>query len=167
MRTLFLATLVAAAIAVPLTASADAGGVGLGVAAGADISKSHNIDTNAQFSWSFFVDIPLMPTFYITPQTAIYELKLGPGIDKKALTDVDLNFKFLVPLGFATLGAGLTAGLTTGLGDYLGHYGALAYFSLNLVANLDAFAMVQYKRLQYGGQNIDNIHGYLGGMWKF
>ncbi|MBI5510096.1 MAG: hypothetical protein HY903_15165 [Deltaproteobacteria bacterium] len=154
-----------ALLALPIDASANASGVGLGVAAGADIQHGKVQKNKANFAWGFFVDIPVAANFYITPQTTVYEMKRST--DKEALTDVDLNFKFLVPLGFATLGAGLTAGLTTGLGDYLGHYGALGYFALNLVSNLDAFAMVQFKRLAYGGDNIDNYHGYLGGIWRF
>jgi hypothetical protein len=174
MRVLTLAVVMATMLAItPTVASASPTGVGLGVAAGADVSKQGNVDTKTNFSWSFFVDIPLLQTFYITPQTSLYELQLSDATSAKvAVTDVDLNFKFLVPLGFATLGAGLTAGLTTGLGEhYKGHYGALGIFSLNLVANLDAFAMVQWKRVSASKtdafDDIDNIHGYVGGMWKF
>ncbi len=72
-------------------------GVGLGVAAGVDVNNAEHIDTNATFSWGFFVDIPLLETFYITPAAMIYELDIGR--DKKPVTDVDLNFKFIVPLG--------------------------------------------------------------------
>ena len=168
MRILTLTALVVAVLVIaPVHASANATGVGLGVAAGADIAKNGNVNTKTNFSWGFFVDIPLLSTFYITPQTSLYQLQLVDGGNKASVTDVDLNFKFLVPAGFVTLGAGLTAGLTTGLGDYQGHYGALGYFSLNLVANLDAFVMVQWKRLTIHKENVDNIHGYVGGMWKF
>ena len=78
----------------------------------------------------------------------------------------------MVPLGFGSLGAGLTAGLTAGLGEhYKGHYGALGYLSFNLVSNLDAFVMVQYKRLSASKSDpfddVDNIHAYAGGIWKF
>jgi hypothetical protein len=147
-------------------ARADAQGVGLGVAAGVDLYNEEKIDTSTSFSWGFFVDIPLLDTFFITPSTTIYELDLG-NEEKIAITDVDLNFKFIVPLGRLRLGAGVLAGLTTGLGDYLGHFGLLGYGSLALVENLDLFVMVQYKRLQFGDANIDNYHGFGGVMFRF
>jgi hypothetical protein len=153
-------------------ALADARGVGLGVAAGVDIQRGEGLGgedgvaTDQSLSWGFFVDIPLLETFFITPAAMIYELDAGDG-DKAALTDVDINFKFIVPLGRIRAGGGVTAGLTTGLGDYLGHYGLLGYFSFNLVANLDAFAMVHWKRLAFGSDQYDNIHGYIGGMFTF
>ncbi|MEE8409372.1 MAG: hypothetical protein V3T05_07190 [Myxococcota bacterium] len=149
----------------------DAKGVGLGVAVGFDYQRGVGIDgsvdvgTNQSFAWGFFVDIPLLETFYITPAAMLYEIDLGDG--KQAVTDVDINFKFIVPLGRARVGAGFIAGLTTGLGDYLGHYGGLGFFSFKLVSNLDAFAMVQFKRLAHGSVNYDNIHGYLGAMFIF
>jgi hypothetical protein len=182
MRILTLAALVAfTTVGVPNHASASANGVGLGIAVGTDVARSkyNAIDvpgttkqvTKATLSWGFFVDIPVAMNFYITPQTSIYELKLGDA-GKFAVTDVDLNFKFLVPLGFGSLGAGLTAGLTAGLGEkYKGHYGALGILTINMVSNLDAFVLVQYKRLSASKSDpfddIDNIHAYAGAMWKF
>ncbi len=145
-------------------------GVGLGVAAGIDYSdyqKSAGArsEWSPAFAWSFFVDIPLLETFYITPQTALYTLDLDG--QTRSVTDVDLNFKFIVPLSAFRLGAGLTAGLTSGLGDYRGHYGALGYFGFALVANLEGFVMVQYKRLSFDDQDVDKIHGYAGAMFRF
>ncbi len=146
-------------------ALADARGVGLGVAAGVDMYKHQSIDLKTSFSWGFFVDIPLLNTFYITPAAMVYEL--GEGDAKVAATDIDLNFKFIVPLHPLSIGAGVTAGLTTGLGDYYGHYGVLGYLGWNLVANLDVFAMVQYKRLTARSLDYNNIHAYGGGMFRF
>jgi len=153
------------------TAWADAHGVGLGVAAGMDYyaakaSASSKSLNSASLSWGFFVDIPLLSTFYISPAAMLYQLDMNDGKGKQAVTDVDLNFKFIVPLGDLKLGAGVTAGVTSGLTDYKGHWGALGYLSYNLVSNLEAFAMVQYKEL-FSDRAIHNIHGYLGGMFRF
>ena len=149
------------------SASANARGVGLGVAAGVDLYDHQEIDMKTSFSWGFFVDIPLLDTFYITPAAMVYELELPGSDDKVAATDIDMNFKFVVPLHPLSLGFGVTAGLTTGLGDYYGHYGALGYLGWNIVANLDLFAMVQYKRLTAYSEDYNNIHAYGGVMFRF
>jgi len=169
MRKVLFASLVSLAVVVTAqTAKASAYNVGLGVAAGADLQRGEIPEKTTKPSWGFFVDIPLMQTFYITPQTTIYEVDGGiDGKTKTTITDIDLNFKFLVPIDALTLGAGISAGVTTGFGDYQGHYGLLGYVGFNVVANLDAFAMLQFKRVDNDDQRIDNYHGFVGGMWKF
>jgi hypothetical protein len=152
-------------------AFANAKNVGLGVAVGGAYSPStvKNGDTErdvgAGFAWGFFVDIPLLDTFYISPASMLYTFDLGNGAEP--VTDVDLNFKFIVPIGDLHVGAGVTAGLTSAAAEYRGHYGALGYLSYNLVANLDAFLLAQYKRFEVRGEPIDDLHGYIGGMFRF
>ena len=148
---------------------ANAKGVGLGVAAGAawsgtDLEGFDNRDATG-LSWGFFVDIPLLDTFYISPATTIYELDLGKG--KKPVTDIDLNFKFIVPLHAIKVGAGVTAGLTVAEETYSTHMGGLGYLSYNAVQNLDLFAMAQYKRLIREGQEVDDMHLFVGTMFRF
>lgn len=163
------------ALSFPRGADAAASGVGLGVAGGVAYSATE-IDAaavreavGARPAWGFFVDIPLLPTFYITPATMLYDFDdLDGDGDREAVTDVDLNFKFIVPIGDLRLGAGLTAGLTVGVEDgYTPHYGLLGYASMNLVANLDAFALVQYKKLLRDAGEVDDVHAFLGGMFHF
>ena len=164
--------LIIASLAAGGDAYAHARGVGLGVAAGVNIADANidSVDTNTSFAWGFFVDIPLLDTFYITPAATLYELETGNGEETVAITDIDLNFKFIVPIGFLSLGAGVTAGLTTGLGDYQPHYGALAYVGYNVVANLDLFATAHYKRLTTSSDTIpdyNNVHVFGGTMFRF
>jgi hypothetical protein len=161
-------------VAAPRGAHANASGVGLGVAAGLAYSNSEiNVQgakqaVGGRFAWGFFVDIPLLPTFYITPAAMLYDLKDVNNHTLKA-TDIDLNFKFIVPIGDLHLGAGLTGGLTSGVeASYAPHYGLLGVISYTLVANLDAFAMVQYKKMvRDSGGNISDIHAFGGGMFRF
>lgn len=149
-------------------AKADAKGVGLGVGAGVNVYGAEDVDTDAQPSWGFFVDIPLLDTFYITPSTMIYQLDVG---EKISVTDVDLNFKFIVPVAMLRFGLGFSAGITTGIGDYRGHYGGLGYLGWNMVSNLDAFVLAQFKRFnaETGGedQNFNNTHLTGGVMFRF
>ena len=151
------------------TAHAGAKGVGLGVAAGAawsgtELEGFDDRDATG-LSWGFFVDIPLLNTFYISPAATIYELDLGKG--KKPVTDIDLNFKFIVPLYPLKIGAGVTAGITVAEEAYNSHMGLLGYVSYNLVQNLDVFAMTQYKRLIREGQEVDDMHMFAGTMFRF
>ncbi len=171
------------AVAMPQAAHADfAKKVGLGIAAGAAYSPTevrtinrtavagHRVGTG--FAWGFFVDIPLLETFYITPQTTLYEQDVNSDGRQEQLTDVDLNFKFIVPVGGVRFGAGVTGGLTTGAdllnGKSAMHYGVIGFGSMNLVSNLDAFVMVQYKKLTRSETtSIDGYHGFAGGMYHF
>jgi hypothetical protein len=172
-------------------AHASAYDVGLGVAGGlayspTEVQKSaSNIlkPIGNSFAWGFFVDIPLLATFYISPAAMLYELDLGDGA--KPVTDIDLNFKFIVPAGPLHLGAGLTAGLTAGAAryttttasgvttstnetSYSSHVGFLGYLSYNLLANIDAFVLMQYKKiLRDTPPNVTDLHGYLGAMFRF
>lgn len=159
------------------TAAAYAGReVGLGVAAGVAYSPTttrpsianvqNSIHAGQSFAWGFFVDIPILETFYISPAAMLYEYNLGLG--KVPITDVDVNFKFIVPVGIVRLGAGLTFGLTAASNQYGVHFGGLGYLGVNVVSNVDVFAMVQYKKLvRDPGPNIDDIHGFVGGMFHF
>jgi hypothetical protein len=146
-------------------------GVGLGVAGGLAYSPSkvEGERVGSSFAWGFFVDIPLLDTFYISPAAMLYELDVGNG--KLPVTDIDLNFKFIVPIGDLHVGAGVTAGVTAGVpnddGNYAGHFGLLGYLSYNLIANLDIFVLAQWKQLQRSGGKVDDIHGYAGGMFRF
>lgn len=158
-------------IATPRAAYAGGENVGLGVAAGVAYSPTHVLKNNLfepvgnSFSWGFFVDIPLTETFYITPAAMLYQLDLGLGA--KPVTDIDLNFKFMVPLGPIRLSPGITVGLTSAEQKDFLHLGALAYVGLNLVSNVDAFILAQYKRVFRGEKNLDDLHGYGGLMFRF
>lgn len=172
MRTLIVASCLSALLLVahPEEAEAGAQGVGLGVAAGLDYSRFDNFrsgerDSGTSLGWGFFVDIPLLQTFYIAPAAMLYTMDFGGGT--ASVTDIDMNFKFIVPIGGLSLGAGVTAGLTTGLGEYRGHYGALGYLGMNLVSNLDLFAMAQFKRFDYMGTEVEKVHVFGGGMFRF
>lgn len=174
-RSLAFCSLVALAAATGLGSTAhaqkSARGVGLGVAAGLAYSPTNQggladadpIGTGV--AWGFFVDIPVLDTFYISPAAILYERDLGRG--RKPVTDIDLAFKFIVPAGPVKIGAGLLTGVSTIEEDYAAHWGFLLYTSVNLVANLDAFVLAEYKRMMREGQtNIDDIHGYAGFMFR-
>lgn len=153
-------------------AHAHATNVGLGVAAGLNYSwtklKQGDVerDVGTGFAWGFFVDIPLLDTFYISPAAILYEADLGTG--RNPVTDIDLNFKFIVPIRPLRLGAGATVGISNAEGDYQGHYGVLALVSVDVVANLEAFILAQYKRLlRDEAKDTDNLHGFVGAMFRF
>ena len=174
MKKLYITILTMAmmAIAAPQSAFAGAKGVGMGVAGGLawsgdEIENSVGISekVGSGYSWGFFVDIPLLETFYISPATTIYELNLGN--EKKPATDIDLNFKFMIPLNRLDIGIGFTAGMTIAEQQYMGHWGALAYLGYNLVSNIDVFFMSQYKQLVRTGKEVNKLHNFAGLMFRF
>jgi hypothetical protein len=147
--------------------------VGLGVAAGlsfspTEVQSARSVEATRVgegFTWGFFVDIPLLETFYLSPAAMLYELDLGNG--RKPVTDIDLNFKFIVPLSAARIGTGFNIGLTNSEQEYQAHVGALGYFAWNFLSNLDVFVLVTYKRLfRDPGPDIDNLHTHAGVMFR-
>ena len=103
--------------AVPVFAQPDRSSVGLGVSVGAawpQASSDHvsvgslpEIDDWAtSFNWGFYVDIPIIWTFHITPSAELY--KFG---DENA-TDIALAFKFIIPVWKLDLYVGCVPGLT-------------------------------------------------------
>ena len=140
--------------------------VGLGVAIGGTYSPSEldQIDVGSSFGWGFFVDIPLLDTFVISPAAMLRESNLGNG--KRPLTDIDLNFKFIVPIGSMKLGAGVLGGITSA-DEFYGHYGALGYWSFKVASNLDLFVLGQYKQTIHEKDRVDDLHLYVGSMFQF
>ena len=105
-----------------------------------------------------------MDTFVISPAAMLRESNFGDG--KRPVTDIDINFKFIIPMGKMKLGAGVLAGITSAEELY-GHYGALGYWSIKLVSNLDVFLLGQYKQTLHEADQIDDLHVYAGGMFRF
>ena len=156
-------------------------GVGLGMAVGATWSPSkikirqdanslvgnsnagETIRLGNASSLAVFVDIPLGGTFHLMPATVLRTNDLGHG--DTPITDLDLNFKFIVPFGFWYLGIGAITGVTAS-DEFSGHWGLFSEVSYNVIANLDVFAMAQYKKLWRGLESIDDLHAYLGLMFR-
>jgi len=154
-----------------LTTSATAFGhankVGLGVALGGTYSPTEleQAEIGSSFGLGFFVDIPLLETFYISPSTTLRRANLGKGEDPA--TDIDINFKFIVPMGKLSLGAGVLGGITAA-DTFYGHYGALGYLSFQALSNLEIFLLTQYKQMMHdSGQPVNDIHAYAGTMFRF
>ncbi len=148
-----------------------ASGVGLGVAIGADIPSSAR-DFKVSPDWGFFVDIPLLESFHITPSTMLYTLRPsnsavnGPG---SQATDVSLNFKFNIPVNRVDIFAGVTVGITS-TESLDPHMGLLAGATYHFLPNLGLFAQVNYKYLFRSddvGGNVHNVQIYAGPMFRF
>jgi len=141
--------------------------VGLGVALGGAYSPTEiqEVQIGSSFGLAFFVDIPLLETFYISPSTTLRTANLGEG--KDPATDIDLNFKFIVPLGKLSVGAGVLGGITAA-DSFYGHYGALGHLSFNPVSNLEVFVLGQFKQLMHEtGKPVNDLHLYAGTMFRF
>ena len=139
--------------------------VSLGISAGAAV-PSGTIGTlpengTVSLNWGFYVDIPLIYTFHITPSSELY--KLGG----ENATDMSLAFKFIVPLGRWRLYAGFVPGLTAVSTVTSPHVGVSGGFSLDLVSNIDLFAQLTYKVLFYEEARMSVAHPNLGLLFTF
>ncbi len=167
-RTLFaglVAFLFAVLACAPIAAQSQ-NPVGLGISLGlADATGSTpnipNTSGSLSFNWGFYVDIPLLYTFHITPSAELYKLQ-----DQNA-TDIDLAFKFIVPLSGFAIYAGVVPGLTAVTAVLDPHIGALAGVTFQLVSNLDLFFQGKYNVVFDGGQNLQVIHANAGILFKF
>jgi hypothetical protein len=113
------------------------------------------------FSWGYYVNIPLISSFHIAPSTHLY--KLGG----ENATDIDLAFKFMVPLNRFELYGGFVPGLTTTGETTAPHVGALAGTSFRFVSNLDGFIEGTYSFLFSGNQNLRLFRLGAGLLFRF
>lgn len=142
--------------------------VGLGVSLGVafpegtlDRDKVDLDDWDAAFNWGFYVNIPLIYTFHLTPSAELY--KIG---DQNA-TDISLAFKFIVNVWKLDLFVGVVPGLTTVADITAPNVGGLAGLSFNLFANLDFFLQAKYKIMFHGDRNARTLHGHAGILFTF
>ena len=165
-RSLLALSFVFATLACAPLAAQSQNPVGLGISLGlADASGSTRNITNPggslSFNWGFYVDIPLLYTFHITPSSELYM------IQNQNTTDVDLAFKFFVPMSGFALYVGLVPGLTALTTILDPHIGVLAGGTFQLVSNLEFFIQGKYNVVFDSGQNMQIIHANAGILFKF
>lgn len=165
-RTALAIAAFAAAMAFPLAAGASGDSVGLGLSLGAALPQGStpnipSIDWQPSFDWGFYVNIPLIATFHLTPSAELYKLA-----DQNA-TDMAIAFKFIVPLSRLDLYAGFVPGLTAVSDVTAFHVGALAGCSFRLISNLDLFTQVKYVFLFEGGERIRGLRINAGVLFRF
>jgi hypothetical protein len=139
--------------------------VGLGVAAGIAIPTKGELSIDPAFAWGFYTDIPLISSFHVTPSTTIYRIDPSTGAGT-SVTDISLNFKFMVPLGPLEVFAGLTGGVTSAQ-DLQPHVGGLIGGALNLISNLDVFLQGNYRLAIADGGNVGTWHIFAGPLIRF
>ncbi len=166
MLPLFVLIVLALSSAVPLSADPSATSVGLGFSFGAAFPQGSttnipNTEGQPSFNWGFYVNIPLISTFHITPSSELYKF------DTQNATDVDLAFKFIVPLGDFDVFAGLSPGLTTVADVLAPHVGLLGGAAFRLISNLDAFVQAKYNVLFEGSRNMGVFHLNAGILFAF
>jgi hypothetical protein len=171
-RILAIAVVLSLALCVPAWAEPDRSSVGLGVSVGAafpegstDKIKPSNWD--GSFDWGFYVNIPLIYTFHLTPSAELYKIRMVEGAPEVNATDVALAFKFIVPAMIMDLYFGIVPGLTT-VGDLTNfHIGGEVGAAFNLFSNLDLFVQVKYKILIQGDKNLRMLHTNAGILYHF
>lgn len=165
-KTLIVLVILALSSAVSLSADPSATSVGLGFSFGAAFPRGSTADIPSadgqpSFNWGFYVNIPLISTFHITPSSELYKF------NTQNATDVDLAFKFIVPLGDFDIYAGLSPGLTTVADVLAPHVGLLGGAAFRLISNLDAFVQAKYNILFEGSRNMGVFHLNAGILFAF
>jgi hypothetical protein len=153
-------------------AQADPGSVGLGVGIGAALPSGTGPSNlaggirSANFGWGFYVNIPLISTFHITPHAEIYDVN-----SKVTAADMGLEFKFVVPTPFIRPYVGVDIGDTTLAGSQHINAGGVVGATIHLVANLDAFLEGRYSVMivlnSETGGNIYTAHVLAGILFRF
>jgi hypothetical protein len=163
-QTLIALVILALSAALPLSAEPSTTSVGLGFSFGAAFPQGSTTNipaAGASFDWGFYVNIPLISTFDITPSSELY--KFG----SQNATDVDVAFKFIVPLGDFNIFAGVSPGLTTVADVLAPHLGLLGGATYRLISNLDAFVQAKYNLLFEGSRNMGVFHINVGILFEF
>ena len=132
---------------------------------------------NITESWGFFVDIPIISTFYVTPQANIYRLVRSDKIttsdgklkyDITGITDLSMNFKFVVPIDYWRVFFAATLGMSNGKfkpdSVILPHFGGLFGFGYRAFPNIDLFLQSQYKVLVSTGEGNPQFINLVGGV---
>lgn len=149
----------------PALAQSSSGSVGLGVAAGLAFPGGGTpgiaSDGQPSFDWGFYVNIPLISTFHLTPSAELY--RFG---DQNA-TDICLAFKFMIPLSRFDLYLGVTPGLTATGAVTAGNVGLLAGGAFWLAGNLDLFVQARYQWVFEGGGSLGVLHLNAGVLFVF
>jgi len=131
--------------------------VALGVSLGPTFPLSGSGQTIANngtisFNWGFYVNIPLVYAFDLMPSAELYRF------ESMQATDIDLAFKFLVPIGSGSVYVGFVPGLTAVSETLAPHVGGLAGVSYRIISNLSGFVQGKYNVLFDGSSNIKVIH---------
>jgi hypothetical protein len=164
------ALLVCLLLALPAAATPHRGSVGLGVAVGVafphgSTDRIQSNDWDGSFNWGFYVNIPLIWTFHLTPSAELYRLNVA-GAYAHA-TDISLAFKFIIPLSILDIYLGFVPGLTAA-GDVTDfNVGGLVGVSFNIISNIDLFIQAKYKFIIESSTNMRVLHLNGGVLFNF
>jgi hypothetical protein len=165
MLVLFIMIVMLVAVS-PLSSQASGGSVGLGISVGTtfpqgDTADIPSTDWKTSLNWGFYVNIPLIYTFHLTPSSELYKFE-----DQNA-TDMSIAFKFIVPLSRFDLYVGFVPGLTAVTDVTAPHVGVLAGGNFPLISNLDIFVQGKYKFVFQGDDNLKVLHANVGLLFNF
>ena len=140
-------------------------GIGLATPFGKVITAEGLQKLAPNFDWGFYVDIPLVYGFHLTPHADLYNIN-----GKLTATDIGLSFKFIIEIPKFRPYLGLDVGDTNIVSSQQFNVGGLAGLAINLVANLDAFVEARYVEVIRDatvGGNVGTLHAFAGLLIRF
>ena len=120
-------------------------------------SRTSSNDDEGSHNFGFFVDLPLVSTFYISPGAELYK------VGRSNYTDLVISFKFMVPLRGIKLFGALVPGITNAGSDRYGHLGLAAGIEVKIVSNIAFFGQFKYKETLSSGNGLRAFH-FNGGL---
>jgi len=149
-------------------------GVSLGLLGGVNwqINDGDRTLSDLSEAYGFFVDIPIISTFYIAPEALIYRINFIKGSQPdgeygRGITELTLNFKFILPLGAHRFSLGMRGGAVVGAqaaNDFpmSGHFGAMAGYDFNFLKNLGFVTRVIYDFVPIKQGNLHKLFALIG-----
>jgi len=136
------------------------------LAASFGASFPHGVEAwDPAFAWGFYVDLPLISHFYVTPSAVLYQLDPQARSGVRA-ADVSMSFKFGLPIDAFELYGALTTGLTSA-DEVDVHFGGLGGATFRLLDNLDVFVQVSYRVILADLGNVRDLKASVGPAFRF
>ncbi len=120
-------------------------------------SRNSSNDDDGSHNFGFFVDLPLVYTFHISPGAELYK------VGRSNYTDLVISFKFMIPLKGITFFGALVPGITNSGSDRYGHLGLAAGIELKIISNIAFFGQFKYKETLSSGSGLRAFH-FNGGL---
>lgn len=182
MKRLLLLVLICSTIFAASAADAKAGAAenSLGMMLGVNMPFKGGRDYHqVSEAYGFYVDLLVYKTFFITPEAIIYRLNAegdGDGSYGRGITDIDIAFKFIIPLGSFNLMFAMKGGISNGVQSsgifkedwpLTVNFGAKTGLDWNFVSNLALTTQAVWSFMPLDEGNLQQLFIFAGLRYTF